>query len=126
RAFLRAQRHAYLNRCAVAWSGEAMLRRAWPWVVTLFPIQFAIAEPGEEPVPVTGLYDHSLTLPPPTAAERESLWLEYLPSVKKWKPKAFRELVEQFRFRPGEIADAALSDVSDLPHVTVNARESGR
>ncbi len=126
RTFLHAQRHSYLNRCAIAWSGEAMLRRVWPGMVAPFPMQFAIADVGEDPLPVVGLVDRSVTIPPPTAAEREALWLEYLPSAKKWEPKAFRALVEQFRFRPGEIANAAHSDASDLPHATLSARESAR
>ncbi len=103
-----------------------MLRRAWPQTVSTFPLQFAICELGEDPLPVAGLVDRSVTIPPPTAAEREALWLEYLPSAKKWERKAFRALVEQFRFRPGDIANAARSGVSDLPHAVLSARESTR
>ena len=126
RAFLRAQRHAYLNRCAIAWSGEAILRRVWSGLVAPFPVQFVIAEPGQAPLPVAGLIERAVTLPVPTAAEREALWLEYLPSAKKWEPKAFRALVEQFRFQPGEIAHAAQADARDLPSATLGARESAR
>jgi AAA+ superfamily predicted ATPase len=126
RAFLHAQRHAYLNRCAIAWSGKAILRRVWPGLVAPFPAQFVIAELGQGPLPVAGLIDRAVTLPKPTAAERESLWLEYLPSAKKWEPKAFRALVEQFRFQPGEIAHAAQTGARDLPNATLGARESAR
>ncbi len=126
RAFLRAQRHAYLNRCAIAWSGEAILRRVWPGLVPPFPAQFVIAELGQTPLPVAGLIERSVTLPVPTVAEREALWLEYLPGAKKWEPKAFRSLVEQFRFQPGEIAHAAQADARDLPSATLGARESAR
>jgi AAA+ superfamily predicted ATPase len=126
RAFLQAQRHAYLNRCAVAWNGEAILRRVWPGLVAPFPAQFVIAEPGQGPLPVAGLIQCAVTLPAPTAAEREALWLEYLPSAKKWEPKVFRALVEQFRFRPGEIAHAAHAGARDLPSATLGARESAR
>ena len=103
-----------------------MLRRVWPRVVAPFPVQFAITEPGQAPSPIAGFIEHSVTIPPPTAVEREALWLEYLPSSKKWEPKAFHALVEQFRFRPGDIANAACGNASDLAHVTLSARESAR
>ena len=126
RAYLRAQRHAYLNRCAIAWNGEAVLRRVWPWLAKSFPVQFVIVEPGPGLAPVAGFTEHTIALSAPTVPEREALWLEYLPGAKKWKPKAFRALVEQFRFQPGEIAQAARANVYDLPSATLGARESAR
>jgi hypothetical protein len=126
RAYLRAQRHAYLNRCAIAWQGEAILRRVWSGFNPSFPVQFVIAESGQGPLPGARFIERPVALPALTAAEREALWLEYLPGAKKWEPKAFQTLVEQYRFQPGEIAHAARSNARDLVSATLNARESAR
>jgi len=51
RVFLRAQRQGYLERRAIAWTGEILTKRLWPNVPS-FPLQFVITEPNQEPPPI--------------------------------------------------------------------------
>lgn len=126
RVFMRAQRHAYLQGCALAWTGESVSRRPWPHGLPPFPVQFVICEPGQELPPAPGVIERNVTLPVPATAEREALWLEHLPLSKTWPQKDLRELVEQHRFLPGDIASAGNSGAGDARQASRHARESSR
>jgi adenylate kinase family enzyme len=105
--FLHAQRHAYLERCALAWTGDSLGQRPWPRIGPLFPLQFAICEPAQELPPVPDLIEWRVDLPALTAAERTALWRQYFPESRSWPEAEFRSLVQRFRASVGAIKDAA-------------------
>jgi len=124
--FVRAQRHAYLERCALAWHGESMTRRAWPRTVPLFPVQFLICEEGQDPLPLADAVERRVRVPRINTVERASLWREYLPTASKWPEKAFLALVRRYRVMPGDIAGAARARVTDPDQAARHVREASR
>ena len=124
--FMRAQRQAFLDGCAIAWSGESLARRAWPRGIPLFPLQFVIAEAGQEVPPALDMLEKSITLPLPSAAERETLWREHIPESASWDQEEFRALVRQHRLLPGDIAVAARLGTTSLDQCQQMAIESSR
>lgn len=126
RLFIHAQRQAYLDGCALAWMGESLARRGWPRTVPDFPLQFVIAEPGQEPPATPHLVEHRLTLPPPSIAERAQLWRDHLPAAREWPADELNLLAERHRVQPGDIARAARLQPKRPAAAAQLARESAR
>ena len=124
--FIRAQRHAFLQRCALAWHGESAARRAWPRTVPLFPVQFVILEEGHNALPLADAVERRIRVPRISAVERASLWREYLPEASKWPKEQFLALVRRYRVVPGDIASAARVRVADPDQAARHVRESAR
>jgi replication-associated recombination protein RarA len=126
RVFIGAQRQAYLDRCAIAWYGENVLRRAWPQVVPFFPVQFVICEAGHVPLPIPEVIDHLIEMPTPSLEERRELWRRFMPLSAAWPPEAFKKLAEQHRVNIGDIISAAQRDVQSVEEATSLIREATR
>ncbi len=126
RVFLLAQRHAFLERCALAWIGERLSRRPWPRTAALFPLQFVIAETEQETPPVAELIDRVVAMPAPALAEREALWNEYLPASRHWPRKEFMALAHSYRVQVGDIADASRLRVSSAREAALRVRQAAR
>lgn len=126
RLFLKAQRQAYLDGCALAWTGESLVRRPWPQHVMDFPLQFVISEPGQDVPAVTHLAEHRLRLPSPSIEERTRLWREHLPAAREWPAAEVNLLAERHRVQPGDIARAARLQPARSSEAGRLARESAR
>ncbi|MCP4623537.1 MAG: hypothetical protein GY850_08405, partial [bacterium] len=100
--FMHAQRHAYLERCALAWCGETLARARWPRVVPDFNIQFIIAEDRHVP-PAPGLVDFTVEIPPLCIEERLLLWKRLAPVSAAWKQDALDELARRHQVNIGQI-----------------------
>jgi len=124
--FLHAQRQAFLDTCALAWTGESLAKRSWPARSATFPVQFCLVASGSEPPATAGLIERRLVLPGPTADDRLRLWREHLPRAKTWPIKALRNLADQHPVNPGDIRQAALSGADTPEQAGRSARESAR
>ena len=124
--FLRAQRHAYLERRALAWTGENLAQRTWPRIGPLFPLQFAICEPGQELAPIPDVIEWRAELPVLTAAERTDLWRQYFPESRSWPEAEFHSLVQRFRTNAGAISDAARKKPANAQEAAQFVRGSER
>ena len=104
RTFLRAQRQAYLDACALAWSGKQVLQRAWPRTVPWFPDLFVISVEAEPLPRADGVVDMVFEMPWPSLPERRRLWKEHVAGASRWRRKAFEALVANHPVTVGEIA----------------------
>ena len=125
-AYTLAQRHAYLERSALAWCGETAARRTWPTLVPPFPLQFVIADPGLEPPPCAGALDHRIRMPGLTAQERSKLWQLCLPDSTQWPANEFASLVDRYRVLVGDIAAVAQRGATSAAEAGQQVRESAR
>ena len=107
RFFLHAQRQAFLDSAALAWTGESVLRRSWPSNQALFPIQFVLCDPGSEPTPIPGAVDRIVHLPMPDVHTRERLWRQSSTEAAHWQDDELRRLAEHHTVWPGDIERAA-------------------
>ena len=126
RVYLRAQRQAYLDGVALAWSGEAVIQRPWPQKVASFPIQFLILEPGQVARYQPDLIEQHLEVPPLSLDERRQLWRHYVPSSAAWPHEAFEALVQRFRITVGEITAVARKEPAGPGQAAVLVREAAR
>ena len=124
--FIRAQRQAYLDRCAIAWYGENALSRSWPQVVPFFPVQFVICEAGQVPIFLPEIIDHLIEMPTPSLEERKELWRRFVPVLAAWLPEEFNKLVEQHRVNIGGIVSLAQRNVQTVEEATSLIREAAR
>lgn len=126
RAFLRAQRQAYLDRCALAWQGEALLRRPWPRAIPAFPVQFLILETGEVAPPAPGVLEHAVEMPVLTVEDRHRLWQQYLPAAGEWPSGELKALAARYRATAGEIASVGAKGAPTPRAAAQGLREQGR
>lgn len=112
-AFMRAQRHAQLNRCALAWYGEAALERPWPRHIPAFPLQFVTGEVDAHLPAAEGFLDLRLPLPGLHSDQRRRLWLQLLPAAAQWPPETLEALARRPETTVGQIASAALRSAGD-------------
>lgn len=108
---LRAHRHAFLTRTALAFTGNAALRRPWPRLGSAFPLTFSSCEIDRMPQPVPDVTDVVIELPPLTIGDRITLWRELVPAAATWNGEV-EELARRFRASPADIAHAARRAVS--------------
>jgi adenylate kinase family enzyme len=120
--FLRAQRQAYLDRGALAWTGERILRARWPRSVPLFPVQFLIAEPGDGAPPSCEAIDEALAMPALTLAERESVLRRMVPGADGWPEGTAAALAARHRLTVGEIAALARQQPSTPEQASAHLR----
>lgn len=126
RVYLRAQRHAYLDGLAPAWSGEQALQQPWPQRVAAYPIQFLIRESIDTPKPQPGLIEHRIELKDLSLDERRRLWCRYIPSAVTWPADAFEGLVRRHRVTVGEIRDVARKAPTSAEQAAERVKEGGR
>jgi adenylate kinase family enzyme len=126
RLYLLAQRHAYLERCALAWQGDTVARRAWPALSPPFPVQFAIVEGAGELTPLDGVSDLRVRMPSLTIAERSELWRTHVPASREWPDAEFRALTERYRVHAGDIVAVAEAGVVSAEEAGLRVREATR
>jgi hypothetical protein len=112
--FQKAQRQAFLDRCALAWCGDAILHRPWPHITPHFPLQFVICEAGQPRQRLAGVVEFSYEMPSLSQSARRKLWQNYLPTVLTWEEKEFDSLVNLRQANPGEIAAVSLQSPASL------------
>jgi hypothetical protein len=103
---VHAQRHAFLERCALAWSCSSG-ERAWPTFVQNFPLQFSISEPGQSPPAIPNAISRNVSMPQVSSKERLTMWKKLVPTARTWKEKELTRLTNRYRSTVGEIAAAA-------------------
>jgi len=123
---VRAQRYAFLYRCALVWSGDGALLHAWPQGIPPFPIQFVTCEPGLAPPPMAGVLDRTFELPLPTVSVRERLWTDLVPQAASWDPASVHELAARYRAWPGDIAKVQAEGVPSPQDAAMRLRECAR
>jgi len=126
RFFLRAQRQAFLDSAALAWTGEAAARRAWPANQQLFPVQFVLCEPEAEPKPKAGAIDRHVRLRVPEVETRERLWRESSPEAARWPQNALHHLAAHHSVWPGDIEHASRLGARTPADATRLVREAAR
>lgn len=124
--FRRAQRHALLHECALAWSGAQALDRTWPNVIYMYPIQFLICEPGEAPRPLPSAIDLVVELPPSDLEERRALFRRYVPQASSWPDAELTDLLARHRLPVGDIASAGAHAAGDPAAMGATLRAAAR
>jgi adenylate kinase family enzyme len=104
---LAAMRHAFLDRCALAWVGDVLARRPIPASPAQFPVQFAITESTAPLRPADGIEEHAAEFPTLAVADRAVLWRALVPGAQAWPDDASLRLASAFRVGPGPIAEVA-------------------
>lgn len=126
RVFVRAQRHAYLERRALAWIGESLSRKPWAPGVPMFPLQFIICDAGHELPPISGVVERKMKMTALSIEERKQLWRDYIPASNEWPQEDFDALASSYRVHVGDIADAARARVASAPEAVERVRLSAR
>lgn len=126
RFFLNAQRQAFLDATALAWTGDTVTRQRWQAGLPLFPIQFVLCEPGSEPAQVNGAVDRLVRLQMPEATTREQLWLRSAPYTSKWPADEVRKLAEHHQVWPGDILQAIYLGAGTPAEAAALVRDSAR
>ncbi len=124
--FQRAQRRAWLDRCALAWSGETALRTRWPGALPWFPLQFVLSDGQESLPPARGVVDRRAEMPSPSLDERLDLWRTHLPASASWPPEALHRLVVRHPTTAGQIAEARWRDVRGPDEAEALLRDGAR
>ena len=125
RSYVLAQRQAYFDKTAVAWYGENLSHRPWPAGLPSFPVQFAIVETGTSLLPLEGVAEHRVRVPPLTVADRSTLWRTHLSACLDWPPHEFDVLAERYRVQPGDIV-AVSAAVKTPQQAALRVREASR
>jgi len=126
RAYMLAQRHAYMERTAIAWYGDTLARRPWPASLPPFPIQFVIVETGAELQPLDGVTERRVRVPGLTVEERSALWRIHLAGSGEWQPEQLQGLAERYRVQPGDIVAASAAGVKSPEDAGLRVREESR
>jgi AAA+ superfamily predicted ATPase len=126
RVFVRVQRQAYLDRCALTWYGERATLRAWPQVVPPFPVQFVVCEKRETVPAVPEVVDHRVEMPALSLDERRTLWRQYVPSSAAWDAGALEGLVARHQVTVGVVAAVAGRGVGGPEQASALVRETQR
>lgn len=124
--YIRAQRHALLNDCALAWHGERASDRPWPSAVSASPVQFVICEPAQHPLPLKDAVEHQIEMPLPTLEERRRLWHRHVPASLTWEEELAEALFARTTATPGTIADVGRSAVPTADAAARKVREGVR
>jgi AAA+ superfamily predicted ATPase len=123
--FLRAQRQAFLDRCAIAWVGDSVARRPWLEVPACFPLQFLVTDVGHAR-PAAPTIDLTFELPPTSIEERRELWHRLVPAATSWPASAVDDLAARFRVPVREIAAAGRRGVESPDAAAALVREASR
>jgi AAA+ superfamily predicted ATPase len=124
--YIRAQRQALLDECAIAWSGWHAGTGVWPGIVPHFPVQFVIRESNAPMPPEPGIVDIMIEIPPTSLAARRRLWHELLPASKKWSAREMEQMVGRNQVGVGDIARVARLRVRKPDEATRVLRDVSR
>ncbi len=121
--FVRAQRHAFLQRCALAWTGDSVARRTWPSALRSFPLQFVISESRSD-LPSVEAGELRIELPPARIEDRVLAWRQFAPG--EWKDAEIDTLARNYRVQVGDIARACGAAPADPSEAGLRVRETSR
>ncbi|MBV9791428.1 MAG: ATP-binding protein [Chloroflexi bacterium] len=110
RVFIHAQRQAFLQGVALAWSidgGEHVSARRWSQSIAHFPVQFILRDLSSAAPVVPGAIVLRVDLPAPGVATRSRLWQQYAAQAAATSADQLSGLAERFNARPGAIVAAA-------------------
>ncbi len=126
RLYVKAQRQAFLDGCALAFCGDAPFTCRFPDTVAHFPLQFLIGETVcSAPLPARGI-DHLVELPPVSLDARRALWRAYAPWSRDWPDDVRESLITQHRALPGDLARIGGRGPSTAAEAAALLRESAR
>jgi hypothetical protein len=123
---LHAERHAFLTRSVPAYSGESLARRGWPSLAAVFPLRFAISEPGCDPIPPAGVAERKIVMPTLRSASQAELWRAHVPESRHWPAAELNALSSWRHITPGDIAGAGRLGVTDAKSARRAVRQSSR
>lgn len=103
RVFIHAQRFAYLNHWSLAWYGQSVAERSWPFFSKGAAFQFIIADIDQHILPQDPYLDQVIQLPDLTLQERAALWPVYLPQITQWDKTAADNLIVSRRVTIGQL-----------------------
>lgn len=124
--YIHAQRQAYLDRCALAWSGHNIEQRRWPNIVSAFQIQFIICSPGQSLPSVEGIVDHRISIPALTIEERRHIWRRHVPVSATWPEEELEEMIQRYQVTIGQIVSIARHRIESIQEATELLKESSR
>ena len=104
---VRAHRHAFIARAALAWRGFGATPPRLPDDLVPFPVEFVLLLPHEPAAPKRDAADLRIALAPPDCDMRARLWRRYCPEAATWPQDELRALADRHRAPPGRIAAAA-------------------
>ena len=126
RMTIRANRQAFLQRCALAWNLPPETNLPTLDHLAAFPIQFLIRETGDDAPPPANSQALVVRLPAPGIDARRQLWEHYFPTLASSQPRDLELLSERYLVRAGDIARIASHATDDLPALAHALRESQR
>ncbi|WP_428667463.1 ATP-binding protein [Reyranella sp.] len=126
RLFVRAQRQAFLDRCALAWAGERLTHRLWPRSIAPFPVQFMIVEAGQAAPPSIDAVEEMISIPSLSLAERETMLRRLVPGADAWPEGAVSTLAARHRLVIGEIAALAAHRPAGPDEAAAHVRRTHR
>lgn len=101
-------RHAYIDGCAIAWTGEDIGERIFPTHLLPFQIQFVICRQEQEISTVPGVADKRITIPELSLEETGEHWQNIIVrNAKGWKKSDFKRILRKYHFNIGQIYDMA-------------------
>lgn len=124
--YMHAQRHAFLNNCALAWRGGSVMERYCPTHIPPFPIQFVIGEVDESVLPATDLVDHRVELPALSLEGNLRLWQTLIPESLRWPEPELQEMIRRHPVHIGTIVSVAHSGITDIREASEAIRASSR
>jgi len=120
----RVQRQGYLDGVAPVWHGDALFERRWPQDVNPFPVQFVVADPGQEVPPSSAVVDHVVRLSPFNEDDRHELWRRA--GAADWPHQEVRCLARDLHAVPGEIVAAMAARPASAAIAALAIREGAR
>jgi adenylate kinase family enzyme len=123
---LRAERQAFLDRSALAWTGDRATSAGRPQQGASFPLQFLIVEDGQPVAPAVGLAEEVLRVPPLCVGDRVALWHQIVPEARTWPDEAVAALASRYRLTPRDFAALAPLRLSGPDAAAARVRETVR
>ena len=119
---LRAQRQAWLDHAALAWTQAP----AWKLFPPRFPLQVVLISPGERASGPPDWPHIDLSLPLPSVDERTTLWHRVMPASSTWPTDSLHALSRRHRVTVGEMRLASWLAPEDADAASLEVRSAMR
>lgn len=127
RLYLKAQRHAFLDRCALAFLIDPVLwERRPPDIVAHFPVQFLVGETTAWAPPPERAVDYLVELSATSLQTRRALWQTYAPWSADWPEPELETLITQHRTQPADLALIGRRGPSSPSQTSETLRDAAR
>jgi len=97
-----------------------------PPCLSVFGAQAIVCAPDERPVPLDGVLDVRVTLPPPTVDERADLWRRLHPDAATWPEDQVQSFATRHPLGPGDLAAVARLRPATPAEAATRCREATR